>query len=49
MLRAGLFDRALEQAHPEDAARATSMGWRHCGDEGGVFERCLDDRDLAPD
>jgi hypothetical protein len=50
LLRAGVFDKALQQAHPEVAVLAASLGWCAVVPERGVFERPYDDqRDMAPD
>jgi hypothetical protein len=50
MLRAGVFDQALQQATPEVAALATSMGWQAVGCERGPFVQAVDhQRDMAPD
>jgi hypothetical protein len=50
LLRAGVFDQALQHAAPEVAARATSMGWQAVGSERGpVVQEDDHQRDMAPD
>jgi hypothetical protein len=49
MLRAGVFDQALQQATPETVALAVSLGWRADSSERGrdVQDGYLSD--MAPD
>jgi hypothetical protein len=50
LLRAGVFDLALQQAIPEVAALAASLGWRPVGSERGQVAQADDrQRDMAPD
>jgi hypothetical protein len=49
MLRAGVFDVALQRAHLEAVALATSMGWITALSESRVARRRGDQRDMAPD
>jgi hypothetical protein len=49
LLRAGVFDVALQQATREVASLATSLGWRAEFSERRVCEGPDDQRDMAPD